>query len=262
MKRIIFVSILFLLVASGCYDNHSYAPEEEFTASANCSIAELRNLGNEGCYTIFSELMCVGRVTSSDRADNFYYSIFIEDATGGLEVLVGTYLTASQYPVGTMLAIDLQGLAVAFDHSTLQVGLPPQEHDNRLRYLSVPEVIRKHIIRSNSVEKIAPRRCNVAELSDTLCGCLVEVSNLSYSPLEGSDEATTLEGYQRFVDDNEGELFCYVSSYADFAGDEIPTSPISLVGILYHEPVGEHIGSKFVIRPRSKDDITPITPTL
>ena len=59
--------------------------------SGNCDISQLYQLCQGGCHTISSDIVCVGRVTSSDSEGNFYRSMFVEDSTAAVEILLGTY---------------------------------------------------------------------------------------------------------------------------------------------------------------------------
>ena len=261
MKRIILVSVLILMFASGCYDRHSYPPESDYVPSANCTAEALRNLCKEGCYTISSEMSCVGYVTSSDRAGNFYHTLLIEDETGAVEILIGTHLTASLYPIGTLIELRLEGLAAMLNNGVVQVGLTPQSFDIEPRPMGSKLVINNHLIRCGKVEEVTPLSCSVAELNSSLCGRLVTIHSLHHTPLEGYEEEQTMVGYHRFTDSEGNAIFTHVSDYADFANGEVPTSDTSITGILYHESVEMNIGYHYVIRARSANDITTNTHT-
>jgi hypothetical protein len=253
MKRFASVLILFSIVVSGCYDNHSEPTPGEFSKQANCTIAQLRELCNDGlCYLVKEERICVGRVTSSDREGNFYRSVVIEDNSGGVEVKLGTYNLASQYPVGLMVALHLDGTALMIENGVVQMGLPPQSFDSAPREMEAQEVIDRHLLRSNSIAPTTPSVSTVEELSASRCGQFVEVENIIHAPLTESNE----EEYYRFVDESNNAIFIYISRYADFSDTEIPISLHSVQGILYHESVGLGIGKQFVIKPRFKDDFS------
>ena len=258
MRRIFLVSILFMVVASGCYDRHSYGPIDEFTAKANCTAQELYELSGEACYTITSDMVLVGYVTSTDVDSNFYHTLIVNDRTRAVELLIDNNLLFSQYPLGALLAINLNGLATMIENGILQVGLPPRSFDSKPRHLDSPELLRKHKIRSNSREEVSPRNCKAENLDLSLCGELITIDNLQYSPLDGLETENTMAGYHRFTEGENGTIFTFVRDYAYFADMEIPQTTLSVTGILYYEPVGMNIGRQFVIRPRTADDITII----
>ena len=252
MRRLLPIISLLLLVFNGCYDSHNGSQIGNSEMAPNCTISNLRQLCQDGCCIVNSDVVCLGRVTSSDREGNFYRTLLIEDATGGAEVLTGTYNIASQYPIGLQVTLLLKGCAIMLDNGVIQIGLPPLSFDSSPREFEAQEVIDQHILRSSSVEPMSPISCDVASLNETLCGRFVKVCGLTPSPLEGYEE---LE-YKRLIDGDGNAIFLYISQFSDFYTLEIPQTTISLQGILYHESVGMNIGKQFIIKPRSKDDIS------
>lgn len=256
MQRFLLFITILLLSFSGCYDNHSIPSETDLSLKANFDIAELQTFCSDGCHTITRDFICVGRVTSSDREGQFYRTLFIEDESGGAAIKLGLYDIASRYPVGTQIALHLQNSAVMLKDGVVVVGLPPRSYDSEPREFESPEVIDRYIIRGTSVEAIEPRICHIAELDSSLCGRFVKISGISYAPLTDEEDMPTIEGYRRFVNSNGEAIFTYVSPYADFAAEKIPTEEISVCGILYYETVGMDIGKQFVIKARFSDDFT------
>lgn len=252
MKRLFAAILLFLSAAVGCYDSHKAPLLEEVTMQANCAIGQLRQLCSSGCYNVVTDIVCIGRVVSSDKEGNFYRSVVVEDESGGVEIKLGTYNIESQYPVGLMVTLCLNGTAIMVEDGVVKMGLPPQSFDTAPREMEAQSVINKHLIRGSSIEDISPMVCDIASLSLSLCGRFVRVENLLYSPLEGYEE----KEYYLFMDSSGRSICSHISSYADFANFDIPTSKLSIQGILYYENVGMGIGKQFVIKPRLKDDIS------
>ena len=255
MKRaILHIFALFALVLSGCYDSHTEPLLPIFDEQDNCDIAELQALSQNGCYDVIHDMVCVCRVTSSDREGNFCRSIVVEDQSGGAEIKLGIYNSASQYPIGLLIALRLNGCSAMFNNGVLQIGLPPQEHDALPRELASQEIIDQHIVRSNDVEMVVPNTYDIASLDSTVCGRFIAIEGLLHAPL--NEEESLTEGYSRFVDKNGEFIYLYISPYANFAANEMPTSTVNIQGILYREKVGEDIGEQFVIKPRFADDIS------
>lgn len=249
------VILTALFLFCGCYDKHNEPPTESFSMQANAKIETVRQLCTNGCYNIVSDIVCVGRITSSDRDGNFYRSVFVEDGTSAVEIKLGTYNTSTQYPVGLMVALRLKGCAVMLDNGILQVGLPPQSFDTAPREFEVQEIIDRHIVRSNSIEEITPLTLDIPSLHTSLCGRFVRISGLHYVPLTDSEGNSE---YYRFIDNEERIIFAYISPYADFSAIVLPTTTTTIQGILCHESVGGEMGQQFVIKPRFADDISDI----
>lgn len=258
MKRLFTILLLVLPLVSGCYDNNNDAPSEDIVTNANCTMAQLRQLCPEGCYTVFTDLICAGRVVSSDSEGNFYRSLVIEDNSGGMELKLGTYNIESQYPLGLLVEVTLKGTAVMVEDGVVKVGLPPRSYDSSPREFESQVVIDNYVVRTTSIVEVVPTECDVASLNDMLCGRLIGVDNLTYEPLADDAEPALAEGYYRFVDESDNAIFVYISPYADFANLEMPTSKLHIQGVLYYESVGGGLGKQFVIRPRSQDDISTL----
>ena len=263
MKRLASVLALFSILMCGCYDNHNAPAATDLSKRANCTIAQLRELceEEEGCYLVTEERICVGRITSSDSEGNFYRSLIVEDHSGGAEIKLGTYNIASRYPVGLLVALHLNGTALKIENGVVQVGLPPQSFDSSPREMESQLVIDKHIVRSSSVAPTTPATYNISSLDSTLCGRFVRIENICHAPLIENEEVAPTE-YYRFANNEDSAIFAYISTYADFAAMEIPTSEVAIQGILYHEAVGMGIGRQFVIKPRFKDDIATTDNTI
>lgn len=257
------LSLLLLVVATfcSCYDHHDEPPINGGAMSGNCDISQLYQLCQGGCHTISSDIVCVGRVTSSDSKGNFYRSMFVEDSTAAVEILLGTYNIEAQYPVGVVVELHLKGCAVMIKEEILQVGLPPQSFDTAPREFESQVVIDRHIIRGSSVEDIKPLVCNIPSLDTSLCGRFVKVTDIWHAPLTDSDEESSMVEYHRFSNDNEDIVYTYISPYAEFASMPIPVEFVSVQGILFYESVKNEQSRQFVIRPRFKDDISTIDST-
>ena len=260
MKCVILAIMTLSLLLGGCYDNHGCSAEDPLVSGETTSISRIYEIASETvCHTITSDMVCVGRVTTSDREGNFYRTMFVEDATGGVEVQVGIYDVASQYPEGLEVALHLKDCAVMKHDGVVQVGLPPQSYDDFPREFESQVMLDRYVVRGTSVAPIAPRLVDVPSLSAEMCGRRVRVENLRYVADDISPEEPRLVGYCRFEDSDGCVLFCYISEYADFANIVAPTTAVALQGILLYEDVGGGNGHHFVLKPSYRDDIEVTT---
>ena len=257
MKRLFAVLLLSVVVAGGCYDKHEEPSVLGADSIGNCEIARLRGLCQTECRTITMDINCKGYVTSSDAEGNFYRTMVVEDGSGAVEIKLGTYNIASQYPIGTEVALSLKGTAIMVERGVVQLGLPPQSFDASPREMEAAEVIDKHIIRSGNSVNTTPLECKIKQINSSLCGRLICVEQLLYTPPAEEEEAALLEGYHRFVDKEGNIIYLYTSEYADFAKSEIPRGATTLQGVLYYETVGRGKIEHFVIKPRFANDISP-----
>ena len=256
LRHILLIFLVAIIATTGCYDGGYGSPTVEFTEQANCKIGSLRQMCEEGCATITTDLICVGRVVSTDFGGNFYHSLVVEDATGAVEVRIGLNNIATLYPIGLNVALRLKGHAIMVEDEVVTLGLPPMSHDESPRELAPLAIIDKLIVRSDDVTTIEPLQVAIPSLSNTLCGRYVEVAGLLHSPTEECTTEATMEGYHRFVDGEGNAIFTFASEYAKFKDDFLPTSAVTVRGILYRRVVSRELGDQFVIIPRTKDDFT------
>lgn len=243
-----------MLLLGGCYDSHSTSPTRPFAEHANIEIGGLRRLCESGYCNISSDMVCVGRITSSDREGNFYRSMVVEDVTGAVEVRLGTYNIASQYPVGTIVALRLKGTAIMVEDGVVQVGLPPQSFDNEPREFEAQEIIDRHIVRDTSREEVEPMLSAIQSIDVTHCGRFVRVEGVQHTPFVDSEE----DEYYRFTDIVGNQIFVEISEHSDFATLDLPSVATSIQGILYHKTIGGDVELQFVIKPRFADDISTL----
>ena len=71
----------------GCYGSFDDRAANTAPEPATLTVAELRMLCNGTSEEITSDAVIAGRVTTSDEAGNFSRSFFVEDTTGGAEIM-------------------------------------------------------------------------------------------------------------------------------------------------------------------------------
>lgn len=253
MSSLIRYILPLLLLFGGCSDRGGEGDGDASLPLSNTSLATLRTLAVGGCFRIDREIVCEGRVTTTTAEGNFYRTLFVEDESGGVEILLGLYDADATYPEGLYVVLQLYGTAVMVKNGVVQVGLPPTSYDDEPREMESQVVIDKHILRGDSVVPIEPKRCGIEELSESMCGTLVCVSGLRYAPIV-EDEKSLLSGMCRFVDSEGAMLYSYVSEYANFATEPIPDGEVAICGILSYEYVGEVSQHYFVVTPRRLSD--------
>ena len=196
--------ILLLLVTItlvGCSAASDKPSDMPTPSAANTTVATLRGYASSGvAHLVRDDMVLSGRVTSSDAEGNFYRSFVVQDATGGVEVLVDMYDLNAIYPEGTLLSLHLAGCAVAIDDGVLQVGSKAAEYDTRL----LEPIASLHLVAASSVDTLAGMT-----LSDARWG------------------GTTL-----FCDERGDSIAVVTSPYARFAEERVPHGELSITGIL------------------------------
>ncbi|MBR4149105.1 MAG: hypothetical protein IKT94_03090 [Rikenellaceae bacterium] len=249
MRSLRYILHFATLLIVGCdYDRFDpIEPRDETEWVPNAELSDVRH-SFAVATTIREDMVITGRVVTSDEGGNFYRTLVIEDATGALELMIGMDYLYRTYPVGSLLAVRLQGLAIDEYNGVLRVGLQPESWDYRTTsYMSHQAIVDRYVYRANSLVAPEPKRLSAGELTKHLCGRLVTVENL-----RADDEAATwAEGrytsYRKFRDERSDSIYVQTSPYARFAAQELPSDEVSITGVLYY---GEVSGGRktFIIK--------------
>ena len=143
----IWIGCAAALLAAGCgYDDFGEPhPADETAPLPNMSVATLRERCAVGPVAFSgSGVVLSGYVTTSDRADNFYRMLMLEDNSGAVEVCAGLYDLHNDYPVGCRLTLSADGLTAAPKEKTSEVSAYETRTENRLVTACVCDMHRCH----------------------------------------------------------------------------------------------------------------------
>lgn len=236
MDRVVAIRFTILtavtILLAGCYDRFDTPPANNSPIDpATITIGDLNALYRNESITIESDMVIVGRVTSSDQAGNFHYSFMVEDSTGAVEVMAKVSDLHNTYPVGSLLSISLNGLALGESNSVKQIGMPPAAYSYYpTEYIPSMVELNKRIKRSFDGTQISPITYHIPSLDHSLCGRLVRINDLRIH----SESDMTWGSDDIFIDSDDNRIAVYVREYADFAGKPIPTTRVSITGILQY----------------------------
>ncbi len=131
------------LLTTGCYEKFNTPPEQkiyddEWFTDHNYqykSIIEVKALFGDPsvpasynqAYYITENYYIKGKVISNDEFGNFYRNLFIQDASGAIELKVGITGMYSKYVPGQTIYVVCQDLALGNYTGNLSLGLPEVE---------------------------------------------------------------------------------------------------------------------------------------
>lgn len=225
----------------------------------NMTVSSLRSLCADGPIRIEgSGAVLTGYVTTSDRANNFYRSFFIEDRTGALEVRAGLYDLHNMYGLGEQVALRLDGLSAALDDGLLRIGLRGTDYEPVLDMES-RVVVARHVVRTGRTIDPAPMPLAPSRFAEAKLGSLVRVAGLRMEPVRDttwavparlSADGTPRTALLKFFTDGGDSLYVSTSGYASFAGDTVPRGRLELTGILLRGKVGGKMVYELKMRDR------------
>jgi hypothetical protein len=118
--------VVTTLTFSACKKNFDNPPGAADPAIvANTSIKDIKALHTSAqAYDIItSDLIISGIVVADDKSGNLYKQLFIEDATGGLQILLDANSLYGSYPVGRKIFIRCKDLCISDYNNTMQLGV-------------------------------------------------------------------------------------------------------------------------------------------
>ena len=202
MKNIkyIFHAAVIMLLFAGCqkYDDPAeFVPVE---MQANTTIQELQALYT-GSPTNFTDasMIVAGVVVSDDKEGNHYRSIFIQDATGGIEVKIGRTTLYNTYKMGQTIYIrpyhnDNIILCLGAYGGMISIGAPSTNSQYQNSWIDAPAAINSTIFRGAYGPVPEPVVITSSTgLNQGNVGKLVSFKGLRYDSGEGRDGSVVVK---------------------------------------------------------------------
>lgn len=201
MKKIIYllagvvVTTLIALSFSGCIDQtfKDIEPRVDSTSIVkNTTIAELKSVYDGGLLkltsTTFSgrdSIIIEGIVTSDDQAGNFYKTIVIEDATGGIEVKLEKTTLYNDYKRGQRVVIYCNDLFLGNYGGLIQIGSTFTENGyQQIGGIEGDILINKHVFKKGgTLVPVTPLVIHVNTLTYSNLSKLVKVEDVQFKTL-------------------------------------------------------------------------------
>jgi hypothetical protein len=197
---------------------------------ANTSVAALKAMHtSSGAYNIITtDIIISGVVVADDKSGNLYKQLFIEDATGGLQILLDANSLYGSYPVGRKIFIKCNGLCISDYNGTMELGvkatvagLPSLE--------GIPaNVIDKYVFGGSLGNPVVPHVVTYAQLTtnmqDRYLGTLIQLDNFAFTNLNTtySDTSAYKSTVNLDIKNCSGQTITVrTSAYANFAGQQV-----------------------------------------
>lgn len=154
----------------------------------------LESNGTSG-HVITENVWIKGQVVSDDRTGNLYREIYLQDATGGIDLKLGKSSLYSDYKLGQWVYVNCMDLCIGSYKGMPQLGLEPDHtttNEYETSYIDNQLVIDTHVFRGDYGAPVAPKAIGVTEIKAAisagsaswnpgdLWGTYVEVSGLTY----------------------------------------------------------------------------------
>ncbi len=151
------------------------------TMTPNTTIAELKALYKTSPVKIDKNLIIGGQVVSEDRTGNIYKSLYIQDATGGIELKIGKSGLYNDYKLGQWVYVKCSGLTLGAYNGMLQLGYKDPTGEYETSYLDVQYIIDTHVFRGEVDTPLEAKKVSANDLlKEENIGCYVELDGLTY----------------------------------------------------------------------------------
>ncbi len=250
------------LAFAACERDYDAPPlsEPEYTGSdANTTIAQLRELASSATsdvpFVIADDLILKAYVSGNDESGNIYKTIYLQDNTGAIPMLVDQSSVYNYYSVGQEVYVALDDLCISVYGSEQQIG-----HPDGYLYRTPWEEFQEHVSKNGWANPDNVQPIVLSDIStvntdvDAYRFMLVQFTGV-YFENGGVNTYAEDDGYgeENIVDSNGNTLTVRTSNYADFAGDYLPTGTGNVTGIL-----GRYNGS-WQLLLRTIDDVSDFT---
>ncbi len=243
VRALVACGVVMMLIA--CDDVRSaeqFADEMEESESL-CSIAALKSLYGGAPHRIANDVRIEGVVVSSDREGNFYKSLVLEDATGGVELLVDCEELYKFLFVGDRVLFSCVGLTLGSYGGAIRLGSAP-EGDEAVGRIAENEFFERLVMEGHSGEVPMPHRLQLNELSPRWVGTLVRVEGVQFvEEALGMSWAVADEPTTHYLTDQQGLLLgVRTSPYALFSKAIVPSGSGYITGVL------DYFGGEYQLR--------------
>lgn len=236
MNKILKLAAMVILVASigtfsSCkknFDNPPGAADPDLVA--NTSIKDLKAMHTSaGAYDIItSDLIISGVVVADDESGNLYKQLYIQDATGGLQILLDANSLYGTYPVGRRIFIRCKDLCISDYNGTMELGV-------KATVAGLPSIegipgnlISKYIVGGAINNPVTPIPVDITQLStnmqDQYLGSLIQLDGYEFTDttVTYSDTSAYKSTVNLTAKNCAGQsITIRTSAYANFAGKKV-----------------------------------------
>lgn len=198
--------------------------------AANKTIGELKAVWTGGLKQITEDIIVEGVVNSDDEFGNIYKQIFIQDANDAIEVKIDAGGLYPEFPVGTKIRINCNGLYLGMYGGVIQLG---GVYNNAIGRMSAIDLYKRVSVIESGVA-VAPVETNLAGLSSNMVGKLIKLNDMLFpeTELNKTWAEVGVTTNRNLVDKSGAKVIVRTSGYAAFAGTKLPTGEGSIVAVL------------------------------
>lgn len=240
-----FMSAVMLVLAavsfSACkktFDNPPGAADPAIVA--NTSIAALKATHTtSGAYNeITTDVIISGVVVADDKSGNLYKQLYIEDATGGLQILLDANSLYGTYPVGRKVFIKCKGLTISDYNGTMELGVKATVAGSPSLEGIPGNLISQYVVGGSLNNPVTPHVVTLSQLTtgmqDRYLGTLIQLDGFAFTNLNTTYSDTS--AYKSTVNLDikncaNQTIIVRTSAYSNFAAQKVAQGRGSIYAI-------------------------------
>jgi hypothetical protein len=195
----------------------------------NTTLAQLRAMCTTNLQQITTNVVVEGVVAANDKSGNLFKQLFIQDETGGMEFkvdLAGLYV---EFPVGTKIVVNCNGMWLGKYGGVVQLG---GNYNNSIGRLEADKFY-KNVYTIASGLAVDPIPVEINQITDALLGRLIVLNGVQFSNSELGLSWAPGAVTNRWLEDFwENRIIVRTSNYASFANNILPSKKGEFTAIL------------------------------
>lgn len=199
--------------------------------AANTTIAALKALNTGSLTQINTDVVVEGVINSDDEFGNIYKQLFIQDANDAIEVKIDAGGLSPEFPVGTRIRINCNGLYLGTYGGIVQLG---GLYNSAIGRMTATDFY-KHVSVIESGVPVTPLPTDLSSLTVNMVGKLITLNDVQFAESDlnktWSDVGVTTN---RTLQEKVGgkTVIVRTSAFADFAGTKLPSGDGTITAVL------------------------------
>lgn len=228
------LAIVSVGLISSCKKNFDNPPGPADPAIvANKTIAQLKALHTSfGAYDIITDDIIIGGVVIADDASgNLYKQLYIQDASGAIELKLDQAGLYTSFPVGRKIWVKCKGLCISDYNRMIQLGVKAYPSGTPSLEAIPSGMIGKYVIGGSINNPVTPKVVTLADLGGSsvdmqnpLLGTLIQLNDFEFANRTNTYSDTS--AYKRDQNDtlqncSNQRIIMRTSGYARFSGARV-----------------------------------------
>ncbi len=245
-KNLFFSAIAALLLAVGfvaCVKTEFDEPPaggEPGSLTPNTTIAQLKalHISSGGFETITGDLIIGGEIVMDDRSGNFYKTLSLQDASGGIDIKFNSSTLYGQFPIGRKIFIRCKDLQLTdYNGLTQLIGSTVTEAGVVSSVGLTDAQVRTKVVKGEyAATPLAPKIVTANDIDNSMLSTFIRLEDVQFIKADTgqtyADVVTKFSLNRTLEDCSKQQLLVRTSGYANFASGKTPKGKGHIEGVL------------------------------